>query len=178
VGATVVMDNTTEKIFIGLLGGLIGFALPYATKLWEIFTKSKRIKSALNAEIIFAKREIEEKLKWLERDVSKHVTQVDEKRIVDYEMKKLYLGEKEKFKLKSKYWEDKYCEIAEILSESEFAYFAEAHRLILKFVEKFAQMKGAFETNFGDPKSMAKACFEDLFQIKRELEKHETKGIS
>lgn len=172
------MDNTTQKIFIGLIGGLIGFALPYATKLWETFIKSKRIQSALNAEISFAKREMEGKLRWLARDVSNNINQVDEKRIVDYEMKQLFLGEKEEFKLKCKYWEDKYCEIAENLSESEFAYFAEIHRLILKFVEKFAQMKGAFETNFGDPKWMAIACFEDLFQIKEELEKHETKGIS
>ncbi|MHB9073806.1 MAG: hypothetical protein ACYC6G_09795 [Desulfobaccales bacterium] len=165
------MDNTTEKIIIGIFSGIVGFALPYAIKLFEVFIKSKRIKSALFAEFRYAKKEIDLKLKWLGRDVSNYVNQVDEKRIIDYEMKKLFLGEKEEFKLKCTYWEEKYCEVVEILAESKFSYFAEMHRLILEFVEKFAQMKGAFETTFGDPKEMAKACFEDLFRINRELEK-------
>jgi len=170
------MNDTMEKIFIGLIGGLIGFALPYASKLWETFTKTKRIKSALLGEVRHTKREIELKLKWIDRDVSNHLNQVDERRIVDYKGKKLFLGEQEEFKTKCKYWEEKYYETAELLSESEFAYFAELHRLISKFVEKFAQMKGAFETGYGDPKWMARACFEDLIQINRELEEQLTKN--
>ena len=164
------MDDSMEKILIGLLGALIGFALPYITKLWETFIKTKRIKSALFAEIRYAKREIELKLEWIGRDVTNQINEVDKKRLIDYKEKKLFLGEKEVFNLKCKYWEDKYCEIAEILSESEFAYFAEIHRLMSKFVEKFAQMKGAFETDFGDPKWMALACYEDLLQINKELQ--------
>jgi hypothetical protein len=163
------MDITTEKIIISLLSAMVGFVLPYAAKLLDNFITSKRIKLCLLAEFRYAQKEIDDKMKWVGRDISKYYNEVDGNKIVDYKMQKLYLGEREEFRVKCVYWEDKYCNIVEILSESEFSEFADMHRLISKFVEKFAQMKCAFETNFGDPKLMAKACFEDLLHINMQL---------
>lgn len=165
------MTETTEKIIIGLSSGVIGgFALPYLAKTWETLRRAKRIKSALTNEITCAKKEIEFKLEWLYRDVSAQLKEVDETRIVDYNGKKLYLGEDEAFTLKCKYWEDRYNDIVEILRKPDFSYYATIHQLISNFVKKFGQMKAAFSSSIGDSKLMALACYKDLVQIDKEIE--------
>ncbi len=167
-----------ETILTALAGALFGFAIPYVAKTWERLTRAKGMKSAVIRELLDANEEIKEKLRWLGRNVSGHLKEVDEERIVEYKERDLYLGEREEFIVSCKYWNDKFSEIVEILSEDDFTNLSQMHRLVLKFAEKFKQMKIAFETEYGDKKFMAVVCYEDLIEISKKLEERLTKQLS
>ena len=159
-----------EKILTALAGALFGFAIPYVAKTWERLIRAKRMKSAVIRELLDANEEIKEKLRWLEKDVSGQLKEVDEERIVEYKGRYLYLGEREKFIVSCKYWNDKFSEIVEILSEDDYTNLSQSHRLVLKFAEKFEQMKITFETEYGDKKVMAVVCYENLKEISKKLD--------
>ncbi len=122
-----------------------------------------------------ANEEIKEKLTWLGRNVSEHLDEVEEKRVIKYKGRHLYLGEREDFVVLQKYWNEKFTEIVEVLSEDDYIWLAESNRLVAKFVEKFNQMKMAFDTKYGKKEFMASACYEDLVKIAKRLEERLTK---
>jgi len=166
------MTENIEKLLIGISGGVIGFALPHAAKLWDRLTKTRRIKTAIINDMRFAMKDIENKNSWLSRDVSGHLNEVDMTRVVVINNMHLYLGEKESFILRCKYWEDKYCDIVETLSDDDFTEYSTIHRLFSRYTLKFMQMKEAFETELGDSKEMAKACYKDLIKITKDIEQN------
>ena len=159
----------TKEVLFSLAGAVVGFLLTYFTKTYENLIKAGHIKSALLSEALFAKSKIEGKLLWLSRDCSKHLAEVDKKRIASFDGKKLFLGEKENFEVNCRYWKEKYSEIAEFLNEKDFKYFQEVNQFITDFGEKFIHMKQAFETKYGNPNFMSVACYRDLLQINNDL---------
>ena len=166
------MTENIEKLLIGISGGVIGFASPHAAKLWDRLTKTRRIKSAIINDMKYAMKDIEDKNSWLSRDVSDHLNEVDRSRIVDTGNMHLYLGERESFTLRCKYWEERYCDIVESLSNDDFTKYSNIHRELSRYTQKFMQMKGAFETELGDPKKMALACYKDLINITKDIKQN------
>lgn len=77
-----------EKLIAGGIGAVIGFLMPYGAKAWETMTRTRRMTSALENELKEISREIQEKMKWVERDVSQDLGGMDPSRIVD-DLKKI-----------------------------------------------------------------------------------------
>jgi hypothetical protein len=125
--------------------------------------------AALKLELMEVSSEIEEKLKWVGRDVSEHLNEVDQERFVESKGIRLYLGEREEFVVPRAYWKAKYTEIVEAIGDKDFSEFFRMYRLVDKFEQKFVEMKMTFETSLGRKDVMALAVFEDLVAISAEL---------
>ena len=160
-----------NQVIVAFLGALFGFALPFGSNVWDKITKQRRYKAAIKKEIERAKQQTESKLNWLNRDVSSHMLEVDQDRVVEINGKKLHLGEKENFELNFRFWDEKYTDIILVLSTKEFSLFSSIYQLFEDFTLKFKQMKEPFEDDIGDKKTMALACYQDLLLLFKEIER-------
>jgi hypothetical protein len=169
------MDN---KIIVAIFSAMFGFSLPYLANVWDRTRRTRRIVSALDRELSEVTAEIEKKLEWVGRDVSKHLDEVDQERIVEAEGKCLYLGEREEFIVQRTYWKAKYTEIAEAINDKDFSDFYVMHRFVDRFEQKFHEMKLTFETSFGKKDVMSLACFNELMAISENLKSRLTNRSS
>ncbi len=165
-----------DKIYVAVIGAIFGFSLPYLAGVWDRATRARRIVSALSRELSEATVEIERKLAWVGRDVSTHMIEVDQERVVKTRGIRLYLGEREVFTVPREYWKAKYTEIAEAINDKDFSFFYGMYRLIDRFEQKFHEMKMTYETSLGKKDVMALACFDDLTSIAKELRSGLTSG--
>jgi transcription initiation factor IIE alpha subunit len=151
-----------DKITVAVISAMFGFSLPYLVSVWDRSRRAHRIISALNRELSEVNIEMKEKLVWIGRDVSEHLNEVDQERIVEFEGIRLYLGEREEFAVPRMYWKAKYTEIVEAIKDEYFSEFYVMYRLVDRFEQKFREMKLTFETSLGKKDAMALACFGDL----------------
>ncbi|MGD0733235.1 MAG: hypothetical protein ABR956_18365, partial [Terracidiphilus sp.] len=157
-----------EKVLVAIFGAVFGFSLPYLASVWDRSMRARRMVAALKLELMEVSSEIEEKLKWVGRDVSEHLNEVDQERFVESKGIRLYLGEREEFVVPRAYWKAKYTEIVEAIGDKDFSEFFRMYRLVDKFEQKFVEMKMTFETSLGRKDVMALAVFEDLVAISAE----------
>lgn len=158
-----------DKIIVAVFSTMFGFSLPYLASVWDRVRRAHRMVSALDRELSEVTAEIEKKLAWVGRNVSKHLDEVDQKRIVVSKGIRLYLGEREEFVVPRAYWKAKYAEIAEAINDKDFSDFYVMYRLVDRFEQKFHEMKLTFETSLGKKDVMALACFDDLMAISKDL---------
>lgn len=158
-----------DKIIVAVVSAIFGFSLPYLANIWDRVRRAHRMVSALERELSEVTVEIEKKLAWVGRNVSGHLDEVDQERIVESRGVRLYLGEREKFVVPRAYWQAKYTEIAEAINDKDFSDFYVMHRLIDRFEQKFHEMKMTFETPLGKKDVMALACLDDLVSISNDL---------
>lgn len=158
-----------NTIISASIGMVFGFAIPYAMKAWERATQKERIAKALDLELSESINDIKKKMEWLSRDVSEHLTMVDQDLVATTkEGKKQYLGENEEFIVSRSYWLNNYSEIVEVLDNTNFSRFYRSHRSIDAFETKFKEMKNVF-SNKGDKNKMALICFNDLRNLELQL---------
>lgn len=159
-----------DKIVGAVFGTMLGFALTYAANFWDRVTRSRRMTSALRRELGEAIADLQEKMRWVGRDVAKEgLKSADKGRIVVADGRSLYLGEREEFAASRAYWKAKYTEIVEVVSARDFAYFYAMHRALDRFEQKFREMKATFDASSGDKEKMALACFHDLEILRDQL---------
>ncbi len=171
------MDDKIVSIVSAVLGGVFGFALPHLANFLERTKRAKRMVNALERELLSVSVEIEKKLKWVGRDISEHLNEVDQDRIINANGMRLYLGEREEFVVPRVYWMAKYTEIVEVVSKNDFSDFYEMYRLVDGFEQKFREMKKTFETNIGEKDVMALACFNDLKGISKRLKRKNNRQV-
>ncbi|MEW6670271.1 MAG: hypothetical protein AB1427_01125 [Thermodesulfobacteriota bacterium] len=152
-----------------LLGVVIGFVLPSLASLIRSQTIGKRFIVALNEELKEAKDSIHNKMSWVSRDADDLKDRVDPRLLVDCGGRQLFLGEDENFFVALPFWENNTREIVESISTREFKRICSEVFLIRRFVSKFRDMKLAFKTETGDPRWMARVCYQDLIEIHDEL---------
>lgn len=158
-----------DKIAAAIFGGIFGFALPHFANLLERTKRTKRMVHAMERELSAVNIAIEKKLEWVGRDISEHLNEVDQDRIININGMNLYLGEREEFEVPRVYWLAKYTEIVEVISKNDFSEFYDMYRLVDEFEQKFREMKKTFETDLGKKDVMALACFNDLKGISTKL---------
>jgi hypothetical protein len=153
-----------------LMGAVGGGLATYGFQYLKNRFRGNRMKSAALQELHFANRKISEKIRWMGRDVRKHLKEVDKKGVVKYGDKLLFLGEKETFKVPHAYWEKKYLDMIEIIPEEVFSELFKAHQLVMDFQSKFEDLKTTFETPYGNKETMAAFCYRDLIEIGEKLD--------
>ncbi len=158
-----------EKIILVAVGAFMGFIFPYVANSWDKTKARKRCMSALRSEIGYAKKAIKEKMDWVGRDVSSDKLDTEPVRVVEFEGKKLFLGEPETFSVNCRYWNEKYLDIIGILEPEDFEKFAHTYGLIEEFTIKFKQMKNCFECQLGDKQSMSLMCYNDLINLDKAI---------
>ena|SRR5271157_5804044 len=167
-----------EKIIVAILGAMFGFSLPYLANVWDRVRRAHCLISALDRELLEVTTEIQKKMAWVSRDISKLLNEVDKDRIVEANGIYLYLGEREEFLVPRDYWKAKYTEIAEAISDKDFSDFYVMYRMVDRFEHKFREMKLTFDTTSGKKDVMALACFNDLTVISKDLQSRLTDRLS
>ena len=158
-----------DRIIVAVFSTMFGVSLPYLSSVWDRARRAHRMVSALDRELSEVSAEIEKKLAWVGRNISEHLDEVDQERIVESKGRRLYLGEREEFVVPRAYWKAKYTEIAEAINDEDYSDFYVMYRLVDRFEEKFREMKLTFETSLGKKDVMALACFDDLMAISKDL---------
>ena len=128
-------------------------------------TKGSRFENAVRAEIDQAKDSVHQKMLWLSRDQTPYRAQIEERLLIEFEGKLLYLGEPEDFSLTLPFWDHNLRDVIEATSARAFNRMCREVSLLRKFESKFREMKLAFQIGGGDPKQMALACHRDLIEI-------------
>jgi hypothetical protein len=158
-----------EKVTVAVISAMVGFSFPFFASLWERFRRAHRIELTLLRELLEVVDSIEEKMAWVGRDVTGFLDKVEGERVVKYDGKLLFLGEREEFAVERAYWKAKYPEIAEAINRTNYLDFYRMYTLAGKFERKFHDMKVTFETSYGKKDWMAVACFHDLKKLSDDL---------
>jgi hypothetical protein len=158
-----------DQAVTALLGAVTGFFLPSLASYFRTRTKGSRFENAVKGELDEGKESVRQKMFWLSRDQSPFESLSDEKLLVEFDGKLLYLGESEDFNIALPFWEQNLRDIVEVSSTRSFNAMCEEVSLLRRFVSKFREMKLAFRVGEGDPKAMALACYRDLVKIHNEL---------
>jgi hypothetical protein len=158
---------------VAILGVIIGAGLSYVRDITGWLTKRKSFDIGATFELRKALRKINDKMSWLSRPIPEDLRKALAKGLVTVDGQDLYLGEVEEFKVPLRFWERNYVDILSLMSARRFQQFAEAFDLVQQFEAKFAEMKTAFLGSVGDPKKMARACYNELREIKKHLDESE-----
>lgn len=158
-----------HEVLAALIGAATGFFLPSLAAYIRSRTKGTRFENAANEDLDAARESIHQKMMWLSRDQTPFRAQTEERLLVEFEGKLLYLGEDEEFIVALPFWEQNLRDIAEVASTRAFNKIARKVLLTRKFVSKFREMKLAFKIGGGDPKQMALACYRELEEIHKQL---------
>ncbi len=154
-----------NQAITALLGAVTGFFLPLIASYVRSRTKGSRFENAVRAEIDQAKDSVHQKMLWLSRDQTPYRAQIEERLLIEFEGKLLYLGEPEDFSLTLPFWDHNLRDVIEATSARAFNRMCREVSLLRKFESKFREMKLAFQIGGGDPKQMALACHRDLIEI-------------
>jgi hypothetical protein len=158
-----------SHVIAALLGVVTGFILPLLVAYVQSRMKGSRFENAARAEIAEAKSRVHEKMLWLSRNQAPYRAHSDERLLVAFDSKLLYLGEPEEFTLALPFWQQNLRDLIEVASTSAFNNLCREVSQLRKFESKFREMKLAFQIGGGDPKQMALACYRDLIQIHNSL---------
>ncbi len=90
---------------------------------------------------------------WLSRDQTPYRAQIEERLLIEFEGKLLYLGEPEDFSLTLPFWDHNLRDVIEATSTRAFNRMCREVSLIRKFESKFREMKLAFQIGGGDPEA-------------------------
>ncbi|HLJ87626.1 MAG TPA: hypothetical protein VKZ53_12450 [Candidatus Angelobacter sp.] len=152
------------------LGGFLGSALSQVVQFVDRQRRGRRISAALARELREVNSDIQEKLDWLRRRIHPdELGEADSERILEVDGVLRYLGEREEFTAARPYWQVKYTEVVEAVSDEKFSRIHEMYRLVDRFEEKFKELKLTFKTNLGDKCKMATRIFHDLERIGAQL---------
>lgn len=155
-----------NQVFTALLGAITGFFLPSVASYVRSRMIGSRFENAAKAELEEAKDKVHEKMLWVSRPFK---SQTDDRLLVEFDGKLLYLGEPEDLCVSLPFWEHNIRDIIEITSTKSFNAMCREVSLLRKFVSKFREMKLTFRVGGGDPKLMALACYHDLIEIHSKL---------
>lgn len=158
-----------DQAIAALLGTVTGFLLPSLASYLRARTRGARFENALRGELEDARETARQKLLWLGRDQRPWAAITDEKLLVEFEGKLLYLGEDEDFTVQLPFWDQNLRDIVEATSTRAFNRICREVALLRRFALKFREMKLAFKVDGGNPKAMALACYRDLIAIQDEL---------
>jgi len=164
-----------SAVIAALLGVVTGFVLPLLLAYVQSRMKGSRFENAVRTEIAEAKSRVHEKMLWLSRYQTPYLAQTDERLLVEFEAKLLYLGESEEFTLALPFWQQNLRELVEVASTGAFNDLCREVSQLRRFESKFREMKLAFQIGAGDqlgsgaPKQMALACYLDLLDIHASL---------
>lgn len=158
-----------NQAIVALLGAITGFLLPTLAAYVRSRMTGTRFENAVKGELDEAKDSLRQKMLWISRDQSSFRSQLDEKLLVEFGGKLLYLGEEEDFCVSLPFWEQNIRDIIEVTSTKSFNRICREVSLVRKFVSKFRETKLAFKVGGGDPKQMALACYRDLIEIHGKL---------
>ncbi len=152
-----------------LLGVVIGFILPSLSSIVRSKKVGERFIAALEVELEEAKNIIDQKMRWISRNASCMEGQIDQRLLVEYNGKVLFLGEDEDFFVSLPFWDGNIRDIVEVIPTQQFQRICSDVILVRRFLTKFRDMKMAFKVVIGDPTRMATACYSDLLQIHDKL---------
>jgi hypothetical protein len=158
-----------HEAITALLGAATGFFLPSLASYIRSRMRGSRFENAVKGELDEAKDSVHQKMLWISRDQSPFRSLTDERLVLEFDGKLLYLGEEEAFSVSIPFWEHNIRDIIEVTSTKSFNGMCREVSLLRKFVSKFREMKLAFDVGTGDPKRMALACYRDLVEIHDEL---------